>query len=150
MLAAPSAPSSAAVIAVPVKDFVPASATPTATISASSTATLYVYREHHMTGMTAKPEIEIDGRLMGKVANGESVRIEVTPGKHNVSVTQSRVKTEQPIYDMEMEAGKEYWVRAEFTNGLITHLKLTAMPAEQAQAETKQLKEVNAADTVKK
>lgn len=141
--AASATPSAEAVIAVPTAPPV------TTTISASSTATLYVYRTHQVSGMGKKAEIDIDGKTVAKLGNDEVVRLEVSAGKHNISATEAHLKAD-PLYDFEMEAGKTYWIHSGFTNGLVTHLKLSVMPAEQAETETKPLKEISAADTAKK
>jgi hypothetical protein len=113
-------------------------------------AVLHIYRTHQMTGMGTKAEVEIDGRSVAKVANAEVLRLEVPAGKHNISVKDSHVKADQPLYDFEMEAGKEYWVHAEFSSGFEAHLKLYAVTAEQAETDTRPLKEVSAEGSPKK
>jgi len=121
-----------------------------AVVAATGMAALHVYRQHQIAGMGVKTEIDIDGRSVAKLANEEVVRIEVPAGKHNISAVAGRIKVEQPLYDFEMEAGKEYWIHLEFTNGFITHLKLDAVTAEQAETDVKPLKDGGDGDSSKK
>jgi hypothetical protein len=131
-LIAGSAPSNSVSVSAPAAAVVDA---------APGMAVLHVYRIHQMTGMGTKADVEVDGRSVAKVANAEVVRVEVPAGKHNISVVDKHVKTDQPLYDFDMEAGKEYWVHAEFSSGLLVHLKLYAVTAEQAAADVKPLKD---------
>ena len=125
----------------PAGPAVPSSA-PVAAASASApgAAILHVYRLHHLTGALLKPYINIDGKPVAQVANAQSVRMELPPGKHNISITEKRAKTDLPIYDLDMVAGQEYWVRADFSSGLVVHLRLYLVPTDQAKSESEQMK----------
>ena len=52
-----------------------------------------------------------------------------------------------PATNLDMEAGKEYWLRIEVVNSFPTgYLVLTQVSAEQAQAESKKLEELKLGD----
>ena len=87
-----------------------------------------------------KPYLNVDGKQVAQVSNGQSFMMELPPGKHNISMTERRVKADLPIYDLDMTAGKEYWIRADFSSGLSAHLRLYVVPNDQAEAEAKLLK----------
>jgi hypothetical protein len=117
---------------------------------ALNTSVLHVYRLEHLTG--PKRNIYIDGDKIAPIANGQTIRMLLAPGKHTISVSSSRINDKVPIDDLKMVAGDEYWIRADFINGfstLIPYVKLSQVPADQAQPESSQLEEMRIGDLSK-
>lgn len=107
-----------------------------------TTAILHLYRLSHMGGAFSQYEIEIDGRRVAKIANAQSVRMDLSPGKHNINVTYRAVKSDRPLYDLELEPGKEYWIRVDLSDGLIVHMRLAVVPEAEARDGSGKLKEI--------
>jgi hypothetical protein len=118
----------------------------TAVRTASNTAILHLYRFHQFGGLGLKTNIDIDGKKATQIENGQAIRMLIAPGKHNITASARKAKADLPIYDLVMEAGKEYWVRVDFSVGLLTHVKLYLEPAEKAQSESGKLEEVRVGD----
>ena len=118
----------------------------TAVGTGSNTAILHLYRFHQFGGLGLKTNIEIDGKKATQIENGQAIRMLIAPGKHNITASARKVKADFPIYDLVMEAGKEYWVRVDFSVGLLTHVKLYSEPAEKAQSESGKLEEITLGD----
>jgi hypothetical protein len=114
--------------------------------SASGTAVVHFYRLSHMAGEFSQYDIEIDGRNVGKIGNAQSVSEDLSPGKHNINVIFRRVKSDRPLYDMELEAGKEYWIRVDLTDGFVIHMRLAVVPEAEAREESGKLKEITKGD----
>jgi len=93
-----------------------------------------------------KTNIDIDGKKATQIENGQAIRLLIAPGKHNITASARKAKADLPIYDLVMEAGKEYWVRVDFSVGLLTHVKLYLEPAEKAQSESGKLEEITLGD----
>jgi hypothetical protein len=106
---------------------------------ASNTAILHLYRFHQFGGLGLKTNIDIDGKRATQIENGQAIRMLIAPGKHNITASARKAKADLPIYDLVMEAGKEYWVRVDFSVGLLTHVKLYLESAEKAQSESGKL-----------
>jgi hypothetical protein len=70
----------------------------------------------------------------------------LAPGKHNISASARKAKADLPIYDLVMEAGKEYWVRVDFSVKFFTCVRLYLEQAEKAQSESGKLEEVTVGD----
>jgi hypothetical protein len=70
----------------------------------------------------------------------------LAPGKHNITASARKAKADLPIYDLVMEAGKEYWVRVDFSVKFFTYIRLYLEPAEKAQSESEKLEEVSLGD----
>ncbi len=111
-----------------------------------TTAILHLYRLPHMGGAFAQYDCEIDGRRVAKLANAQSVSVDLPPGKHNINVTYRSVKSDRPLYDLEMESGKEYWVRVDLSEGFIVHMRLAVVPETEAREESGKLKEIAKGD----
>jgi hypothetical protein len=111
-----------------------------------TTAILHLYRLSHMTGAFVQYEVEIDGRRVAKIANAESVRLDLPSGKHNINATYRSVKSDRPLYDLEMESGKEYWIRVDLSDGFIVHMRLAVVPEAEAREEAGKLKEIAKSD----
>jgi hypothetical protein len=118
----------------------------TALGTASNTAILHFYRLHQFGGLGLKTNIDIDGKKATQIENGQAIRMLLAPGKHNITASARKAKADLPIYDLVMEAGKEYWVRVDFSVGLLTHVKLYLEPAEKAQQESGKLEEITLGD----
>ena len=119
----------------------PASAE-TAVATVSNTAVLHLYRFHQFGGLGLKTNIDIDGKHATQIANGQAIRMFLAPGKHNISASARKAKADLPIYDLVMEAGKEYWVRVDFSVKFFTYVRLYLEQAEKAQSESGKLEEV--------
>ena len=131
-----STPPAVSVIPAPVP--IPAASAP-----ASATAILHLYRLSHMAGEFSLYEIQIDGRQVARIANAQSLREDLPPGKHNINAFVRGARSDTPLYDLEMESGKEYWIRIDLagTNGFITHMRLALVPEAEAREESGKLKE---------
>jgi hypothetical protein len=144
---APTAPASNATAALPVDSSpIPAASSPGASAIAPRTATLHLYRLSHIAGAFSKYEIEVDGRRIVKIGNAQSVKVELTPGKHNVNATYHKAKSDHPLYDLEIEPGREYWIRIDLTSGLIPHMRLAVVAEGEAREESGKLKEIVSGD----
>jgi hypothetical protein len=93
-----------------------------------------------------KTNIDIDGKHATQIANGQAIRMFLAPGKHNISASARKAKADLPIYDLVMEAGKEYWVRVDFSVKFFTYVRLYLEQAEKAQSESGKLEEVTVGD----
>ncbi|MGD0735567.1 MAG: DUF2846 domain-containing protein [Terracidiphilus sp.] len=121
------------------------------TAPASGTGVLHLYRPSHVAGEFSQYEIEIDGRQVGKIANAQSVRMDLPPGKYNINATYSHVKSDNPLYDLQIEAGKEYWVRVDLAVGFASaHMRLAVVPEAEAREESGKLKEITRGDSLSK
>ena len=118
----------------------------TETAPVPTTAVLHLYRLHQFAGMGVKTNIEIDGKKAAQIANGQAFRMLVAPGKHNITASARKAKADLPIYDLDMEAGKEYWVRVDFSAKFFTYVKLYVEPAEKAMADSGKLEEIKLGD----
>jgi hypothetical protein len=99
-----------------------------------------------MGGAFAQYDIEIDGRRVAKIANAQSVRVNLSPGKHNINALYRSVKSDRPLYDMEMESGKEYWIRIDLLETFIPHMRLAVVPEGEAREQSEKLKEIARGD----
>lgn len=117
-----------------------------AAATVSNAAILHLYRVHQFSGMGLKTNIDIDGKKATQIANGEAIRMLITPGKHNITASARKARADLPIYDLAMEAGKEYWVKVDFSVGFFTYVKLYLEPAEKAQSESGKLEEITLSD----
>ena len=114
----------------------------TAVAKVSNTAILHLYRIHQFAGLGLKTNIDIDGKQVAQIANGQAIRLLIVPGKHNITASARKAKADLPIYDLVMEAGKEYWVRVDFSAKLFNYVRLYLEPAEKAQSESGKLEEI--------
>jgi len=117
-----------------------------AVANVSNTAILHLYRLHQFSGLGLKTNIDIDGKKATQIANGQAIRMLLAPGKHNITASARKARADLPIYDLAMEAGKEYWVRVDFSVGFFTYVKLYLEPAEKAQSESGKLEEISLGD----
>lgn len=118
----------------------------TAVPKVSNTAILHLYRIHQFGGLGLKTNIDIDGKQITQIANGQAIRLLIAPGKHNITASARKAKADLPIYDLVMEAGKEYWVRVDFSVKFFTYVRLYSEPAEKAQSESGKLEEITLGD----
>src|SRR5581483_3561598 len=112
----------------------------------SNTAILHLYRVHQFAGLGLKTNIDIDGKKATQIENGQAIQLLIAPGKHNITASARKAKADLPIYDLDMEAGKEYWVRVDFSAKFFNYVRLYLEPAEKAQAESGKLEEVKIGD----
>lgn len=145
---APIAPAAAPVslVSVPANQ----ASLPQPTAPQSDKAILHLYRPHTLNGSPIKPHILIDGTEITQVGNGQNIQTLVEPGKHTISVEEKRARTDLPINDLEMEAGKEYWVRVEITSKFLNYIRLYLEPNNRAEIESKKLHEVEPWDSSKR
>jgi sulfatase-modifying factor enzyme 1 len=145
----PEPPAQPANTPASINNSVPPSAAPvsqnpvgTADAKVSDAAILHLYRVHQFGGLGLKTNIDIDGKQVTQIANGQAIRLLVAPGKHNITASARKAKADLPIYDLTMEAGKEYWVRVDFSVKFFTYVRLYVEPAEKAQLESGKLEEL--------
>jgi hypothetical protein len=117
-----------------------------AAVKISNRAILHLYRFHQFGGLGLKTNIDIDGKQITQIANGQAIRLLVIPGKHNITASARKAKADLPIYDLSMEAGKEYWVRVDFSVKFFNYVRLYLEPAEKARAESAKLEEITLGD----
>jgi hypothetical protein len=101
---------------------------PNSSPAGSTTAIVHLYRLSHMGGAFSQCTVKIDGRQVAKIANAESIRMNLQPGKHNINAIHRQVKSDRLLYDLVMESGKEYWIRIDMSEGLIVHMRLAVVP----------------------
>jgi hypothetical protein len=70
----------------------------------------------------------------------------IAPGKYNITASARKAKADLPIYDLVMEAGKEYWVRVDFSVKFFTYVRLYLEPAEKAESESGKLEQIRLGD----
>jgi hypothetical protein len=75
-------------------------------------AILHIYRLSRFAGSASGFGVYLDGAKVASLHNGQATEILVLPGKHSISVSAGGVKARKPIDDFELDAGKEYWMRA--------------------------------------
>ncbi|HEX8926171.1 MAG TPA: hypothetical protein VF786_10290 [Terriglobales bacterium] len=116
----------------------------------SGKAVLHLYRLSHFAGSGIKPHITVDGNEVAQLASGQAIQVLIDPGKHTIGGTEKRAKIENSIPDLNMEAGKEYWVRISLQSGWMFHVKLDLLAAEMASAESANLHQVEPSEKRKK
>jgi hypothetical protein len=106
------------------------------------TATVHVYREKHFVGSAVSPTIYIDGTALQRLHNGSFFVATVPSGKHMITAGRSEVGL-----FTDFEPGKHYYFRMDHKNWAGTAVSgrqpvfLSQMPAEQAEAEMRKLKQ---------
>ena len=125
--------------------------------AASGTVTVHVYRTRKFVSFPVsfdKPDIYIDGNKMTQIKSGQTIQVLLAPGKHTIGVMGGKAKNDGPISDVEMAAGDEVWVRADYyvsAGGFgRLHLKLSTVPSEQAHSDSAQLEEIRISDLPKR
>jgi hypothetical protein len=115
--------------------------------AATNTTVLHVYRPHRVIAAMQQPYIYIDGKKIMPIGNSQQVRILVAPGKHNISVSNKWLDDQIPVNDIDMGAGKEYWIRVDISSGAWSaHTKLYVVPNDQAQSESTRMEEIKVGD----
>lgn len=159
----PSAPASAPALKPALPDVQSSAASnhpvssEVASASALGTVTLHVYRTRKFVSLPTsfeKSDIYIDGNKMAQIKSGQTIRMLLAPGKHTIGALGGRAKNDGPISGLDMAAGDEVWVRADYymsANGFgRLHLKVVTVPSGQAHTESAQLEEVQTEDLHKK
>jgi len=89
----------------------------------------------------------IDAKRNTPIANSQAIRMLLSPGKHNISVSKKYVDNEIPINDRDIAAGNEYWIRVDISAGAFgAHSRLYLVPCDQAQSESKRMEEIRIGD----
>ena len=132
--------------ALPVSPSPVLASNPPAVATVSNTAILHLYRIHQFGGLGLKTNIDVDGKQVTQIANGQAIRLLIAPGKHNITASARKAKADLPIYGLVMEAGKEYWVRVDFSVKFFNYVRLYLEPAEKAQLESGKLEEITRGD----
>lgn len=122
----------------------------TGSVPASDKAVLHLYRLPHFGGSGIKPHITIDGSQVAQVSNGQAIQVLIEPGKHTIGIVERRAKVDNSIPDLNMEAGKEYWVRISLVSGFMYHVRLDLLAAEMASAESAKLEQTALSERQKK
>lgn len=118
---------------------------PIATTSATH-ALIYVYRHKQFAGSGLEPSVYLDEKQMARMDNGRFFVIKVAPGKHTI-----RSNDKQSGIEMELVAGKSYYVKIEIATGFWKgHGRLLLMQPEQATYEVKKLQPLGADKIVDK
>jgi uncharacterized protein DUF2846 len=114
--------------------------------SASSKATLYLYRYKQFVGSALSPSIYCDEAELARMENGRYFAVKLDPGKHSF-----RSNDKQSGVDLDMKAGQSYFMRVEIATGFMKgHGRLILMAAEQAGYELKKLKPLDDGKVVDK
>jgi hypothetical protein len=107
---------------------------PIATSNATH-ALLYVYRHKQFAGSGLEPSVYLDEKQLARMDNGRYFVVKVQPGKHTI-----RSNDKQSGVEMELAAGKSYYIRVEIATGFMKgHGRLMLMQPEQATYEVKKL-----------
>ena len=105
-------------------------------------STLYVYRPRRYEWATLKPSVYADGKQLARIENGRFFVVKLDPGKHTI-----RSDDKAPAIDIDMEAGRTYYVCIEIEEGLLRgYGSPSLVPADQAQNEVKQTSPLSARD----
>lgn len=103
--------------------------------SGATHALVYVYRHKQFAGSGLEPSVYLDETQVARMDNGRFFVIKVAPGKHTI-----RSNDKQSGIEMELVAGKSYYVRIEIATGFWKgHGRLLLMQPEQATYEVKKL-----------
>jgi hypothetical protein len=95
--------------------------------------TVFVYRYKRWTRHAAKPLLFCDGQQIAPISNGTRLRLPLTPGKHELRLSDRRNRLE-----LDVKLDSEYYVRLEAVEGVTPRLVL--VPPAQAAYELKQTK----------
>jgi hypothetical protein len=102
-------------------------------------ATVHFYRYRLGAGQGAHPSVYCDGTVVARMQNGRVFTMQVSAGKHSFIST-----SKQGGVDLEMEPGKEYFMRLDVIGVWIGHPGLTLTSPEQGRHEIEQLKPLDA------
>jgi hypothetical protein len=132
---------SPAVASAPIAAAAPAEAPSTTSAPAapapSSTeqtqATIYFYRPRRFVGSALKPSVFVDDARVGRMHNGDSIKISVAPGTHEVYSNDKSTGL-----SLEAKAGQTYYVRIDIQVGAFKgHGGVTLMDPQQGKYEIK-------------
>jgi hypothetical protein len=111
-------------------------------------AKVYVYRYKQFVGGALAPSVYCDEVQLARMDNGRYFMASIAPGKHSFRSNDTQSGT-----DLELKAGKEYFLRVEIATGFMKgHGRLVVMPREQASYElrTSKLKPLDPGKVVDK
>ena len=113
----------------------PAAPAPGAPAVDATHAMIFVYRHKQFAGSGLEPSVYLDENQVARMDNGRFFVIKVAPGKHTI-----RSNDKQSGIEMELVAGKSYYVKVEIATGFWKgHGRLLLMQPEQATYEVKKL-----------
>lgn len=78
---------------------------------------VYFYRPKVYTGSAIKVQLADNGKDIDRLQNGQFIRYEATPGKHEFRTDTMAI--DKPV-EIDIEAGKNYFIRAGVRQGLWT------------------------------
>lgn len=105
-------------------------------------AVVHFYREKAFQASLRKIPINLDGAKIANLVNGREFTIRLDPGKHII-----RSKTKLKAISVNMKPGKEYYFRAEFSQGFMKNEWVIVQVAnEQGAADIQRLKPLDTKD----
>jgi hypothetical protein len=105
-------------------------------------AVVHFYRERAFQASLRKIPINLDGTKIADLVNGRQFTIRLDPGKHII-----RSKTKLKAISVNMKPGKEYYFRAEFSQGFMKNEWVIVQVAnEQGAADIQRLKPLDIKD----
>jgi Protein of unknown function (DUF2846) len=103
--------------------------------AAQSKALIYFYRPNRFEGSGTNPELYVDGVKAGRLHNGESLSLYVTPGHHRLHSQGNPVNV-----DVEAQAGETYHVRYDVAVGFLKErANIELVTPQDAASETAQI-----------
>jgi len=115
---------------------------PTNNPTKADRATLHFYRERALSASARKMPIYIDEIQVADLVNGRQFSMVIDAGKHVF-----RCRTKPEAIKLEIEPGKEYYLRAEFIQGFIgNRWRIVEMSKEQGEADVQRLKPLDVTD----
>ena len=111
-------------------------ATPQASSSSDSPATVYVYRYKQFVGSALSPSVYCDDSELARMENGKFFIAKLSSGKHTF-----HSNDKQAGIDLDLKGGQDYFIRVEIATGAWKgHGRLVLVAPEQGSYEVKSLK----------
>lgn len=99
-------------------------------------ATVYFYRARRFQGSALKPSVYVDDAAVGRLHNGDVVKVDVAPGSHRVYSNDKSTGM-----DLDAKAGQTYYIRIDIQLGFLKgHGGVTLVDPQQGTYEVGQLK----------
>jgi hypothetical protein len=110
-----------------------APAAPAANATDQTQATIYFYRPHRFVGAALKASVFVDDARVGRMHNGDSIKISVAPGTHEVYSNDKSTGL-----SLQAKPGETYYVRIDIQVGAFKgHGGVTLMDPQQGKYEIK-------------
>ena len=110
-----------------------ASAAPMTADAEQPQATIYFYRPHRFVGSALKPSVFVDSTNVGRMRNGDSIKLSVAPGTHAVYSNDKSTGL-----SLDAKPGQTYYVRIDIQVGAFKgHGGITLMDPQQGSYEIK-------------